>query len=403
MPVESLGRDRYRVRVYVGVDPETKRPRQLSKTFRAKSADERKKLAAKWEAKLRDEVEAERKKVGTVEQAVREWERHKRATTSPTTRQRNKTITDKIVADLGRTQLHRLTVRDVDRWYDQLRTETVKGHGDNRRVRSEATIHHYHRVLSSILRQAVRWDQIPSAPTDRATVPKKGRARPTIPATSTVLELVASASPQLRFAAALAARTGLRRGELLGLLWSDVDGNELVVSRALIETRAGLDVKPPKTGEPRRIAIGPETVDAIASYRAWLETQTDELAADSCMFPNLPADTLGRIPRRPHWLTQAWTKHCDAHGVHVRFHDLRHWHISTLIDMGIPIASVSERAGHAQTSTTLNIYTHAVRETDVKAAAAIEAALSGGSSAPALPAEFRQRRNSGITDGSRVS
>lgn len=387
--VEVLGGDRYRVRVYVGNDPATGRPRQRSRSFRASTAKERKELAARAEHELRAELEESRKERGTVSQAVKEWLTHKESTAAATTRQRNVTITDRIIKDLGHHQLRHLSTRHVDAWYGQLRTENIAyDPKTSTRHRTESTIHHYHRVLRSILRQAKKWGWVTSAVTEDTTLPKRRRHRLNVPATETVLALVESATPELRFAAALAARTGLRRGELMGLCWDDVTGSSLRVERALVETKAGgLAVKTTKTDDAREVELGPETILAIAFHRQYLESEARKLLGtlvpDGPMFPNLKADRHGRKPRRPHWLTTAWADHCKTHGAHVRFHDLRHWHITTLINAGIPVSAVSARAGHALVSTTLDIYTHTDRDGDSLAAAAIDRVLS--LETPALP------------------
>jgi integrase len=84
-------------------------------------------------------------------------------------------------------------------------------------------------------------------------------------------------------------------------------------------------------------------------------------------------------PQSPDALSAEWRDEADRIGfVGVPLHALRHTHASQLIDAGVDIVTVSKRLGHASPAITLKIYAHLFRKDDGKAAAAINAALSGG-------------------------
>ena len=379
--LQALGGDKYRVRVYAGLD-QTGRQRQRSRTFRHRGdARSLRRKANRIAAELEVEIDSGRATAGTVAEAVQAWLEHKEATgASPTTMRSNRSIAKGIVAGIGHLQLGNLNARHIDAFYGRLRQENI-GTPKRPRYRTESTIHHYHRILAAILRQAERWEMVDRVATRNATTPKKEAKRLSVPSAATLLALMEGCEPSLRFAAALAAATGLRRGELVGLRWSDLDGNTLHVRRSIVELPGGrLVEKRTKTGREREVVVGPETLAAIAAHRVWLEQQAKaaggRLAKDGPMLAAIAASPSGKVPHRPDWLTKAWRNRCDALGVRVRLHDLRHWHATTLIDQGIPVSTVAGRLGHAQTSTTLNVYSHAVRETDVLAAAAIERALN---------------------------
>lgn len=394
--VEDRGNGRYRVRVYAGTDPVTGRPRQLSRTFAARNAKEMKAAAAKAENELRDLIKLDRQAAGSVAEAVRDWQRLHRSRHAASTQQRNDHICGKIIDGLGAVRLERLDARTIDNWYTRLREENV-GSSDHPRYRSEATVRHYHSILRAVLRQAKRWGRIAAVPTEDVSLSRKPARKMKAPDTALVVELVSTATPELRFAAALAARTGLRRGELLALTWSDVRGDVVHVERSLTQTSAGLAVKDTKTtGSERTIKIDAGTVESIRAHRGYMEhlaatVYGGTLVEDGPMFPDLAADRNGTKPRRPHWLTQAWRKH--AKGSDVRFHDIRHWHITMLLHSGQPLNAVSSRAGHSLPSTTLNVYGNALPEADVQSAAIIGELLAAESAAPQVPAQLRHRRN----------
>lgn len=365
-----VGGDRWKVRIYAGLDAHGHQ-RLRSKTFTARNEREAKREVHRHVAALQSEVDAVRAEKGTVAEAVKAWRDMKATTMASSTRARTDQITDRIIADLGPIPLSKLTARHVDEWYGTLRDGS----------RSEATVHHYHRILHGVLRQAERWELVDRIATARATPPKRPRPQFTIPDSRTLLAVVADASPDLRFATGLAISTGLRRGELVGLRWGDVDGDVLRVRRSIVELPGRpLEVKLPKSGRGRDIAVGPEVRHAFVGQRARGEIAAEQLGAvldpDAYVLPRLAIDPRGLTPRRPAWLSQAWKRLCAKHGVRIRLHDLRHFNATALLDAGIPATTVASRLGHAQTSTTVNIYGHATRQAGELAALQSDRLLS---------------------------
>jgi integrase len=178
---------------------------------------------------------------------------------------------------------------------------------------------------------------------------------------------------------ALALASGMRRGELLGLQWGDVDldAGTLRVERSLEETKAGLRLKPPKMKRGRRkIALG---ASAVALLRAHKVQQMEyrfavgmgKLEDNSPVFCNHEGQMI-----RPRNLTKAWSRTIDSLGLpKVKFHALRHTHISVLIAEGVNIFTISRRIGHSKTSVALDTYSRLMPRADEAAAAAIEEAL----------------------------
>jgi integrase len=174
----------------------------------------------------------------------------------------------------------------------------------------------------------------------------------------------------------LALATGMRRGELLALRWQDVDldGGSIGVERSLEETRAGLRFKSPKTKKGRRtITIPPSIVAKLRAHRK--DQQEHRLAigagkapADALVFP-----AWNGSPRSPHALTKEWRLVMTETGMEVSFHALRHTHASSMIAAGVDVLTISRRLGHASASITLDIYGHLFKNTDDRAAQAVEA------------------------------
>lgn len=380
---EHLGGDRWRVRVYTGTSP-TGSPRQISRSFRAANLREARRLAPQIEAELRARASEVKAEAGTIAELAKEWEAHRRRQgdhDADYTRARRQSIIRSIITHLGSIPAKQLTAYDVDVWLGQLRMENIARPGQPERRRSEATVMHYFRVLSAILHQGYKWGRVDQVVTKRATRPRPVKPDIAPPTSDDLYRVLSAAPPFLQFAATFAARTGVRRGELMALRPSDIVGNKLTVQRVVVELAGQpLRIKPfPKGKLPRTITLDPLTLAAVAEHRrlcAQLAADAgSELDPDAYLLPNLEADPTGLTPRRPGWLTLAWRRHCRRLGVDARFHDLRHWHATHLIESGASVTTVSRRLGHSMVSTTQNIYAHVLEESDEAAAAIVAAAL----------------------------
>jgi integrase len=177
----------------------------------------------------------------------------------------------------------------------------------------------------------------------------------------------------------LAIDTGMRRGELCGLQWGDVDldGATLQVERAVEETRQGLRVKGPKSKRGRRSIVLPKR--AVTMLRAHRVDQLErrlilgqgKITDTTLVFSNIEGNMLW-----PDDLTRIWARVVLAKKLpRVTFHALRHTHASVLINAGLDVLTISRRLGHSKPSVTLDIYGHLIKGADAAAADAIDALL----------------------------
>jgi integrase len=283
---------------------------------------------------------------------------------------------------LGDMQLRKLEPADLDAFYAALRTQ--KG-------LAPATVRQVHAVIRRALRQGVIWKWLPSNPAALASPGRMDAEEHTPPLPAAVLRLIDagtdSRSPDLGMFLRLAAATGARRGELCALRWSNLAGDELRIERAVIELADGSTVeRSTKTKKPRRVRLDPETVEALEAHRAaWaarLALLGEKLGPDAHMF-STAADASTAM--RPATMTQAFRRVRARAGVGGRLHDLRHFHATQLLSEGTPVKTVSARLGHANASTTLRIYAHALEADDQAAAATIGRTLSRDAKKPAPP------------------
>jgi integrase len=173
----------------------------------------------------------------------------------------------------------------------------------------------------------------------------------------------------------LAASSGARRGELLALRWSDIDLDRgaLSIERCIVRVGDSLLEQGTKTHQSRRISLDSGTITSLqlhyqqATERARLAGST--ISSKSFVFSHTVD---GSTPWHPDSTSRAFRRICEQAGVtSVRLHDLRHYVATRLLTAGVDVRTVAGRLGHRNPSTTLNVYSHFVPETDKEAADAL--------------------------------
>lgn len=252
---------------------------------------------------------------------------------------------------------------------------------------------HYHRLLSSVFNTAVRWQLMAENPCARVDPPKVEAADVQYLDEQGIARLLAAlpdAPTQYSVIVQLALFTGCRRGELCGLRWSDIDlpAGVLAVNRTLTSIPGqGLLFSTPKTKKSRRvIKLDENAVQLLKDYQQWqlrerLRIGSKWVRTVEIMGKTVDNDLLftkwdGR-PIDPAGLTSWFPRFLRQHDLPpVRFHSLRHSNAALLIAAHVPVTTVAGRLGHAQVSTTTNIYAGFIRSSDAKAADALGEAFS---------------------------
>ncbi len=176
----------------------------------------------------------------------------------------------------------------------------------------------------------------------------------------------------------LAVNTGLRRGELLGLRWSDCDlkSGALFVNRALQDVGGELIFREPKTPRSRRRITLPRTaLEALRQHRRQqLEKRLSlgELYEDNDL---VICREDGR-PWHPGSFSAEWRQEAKRLGLKLRWHDLRHTHATLLAKAGEHPKVVQERLGHASITTTMDMYSQVLPDMQERAAERFEALMT---------------------------
>lgn len=154
--------------------------------------------------------------------------------------------------------------------------------------------------------------------------------------------------------------TGMRHGEILGLRWQDIEDDVITIRQSVINVKgAQYEVSTPKTKRGiRRVVIDPTTLDMLNEHRR--RQDGERLAAEDAwresglVFTNELGDML--VPRN---FDRVWYTLLRKSGnPKIRFHDLRHLHVSLLVRRGLDPRTVADRVGHTDPAFTLKQYSH---------------------------------------------
>lgn len=247
---------------------------------------------------------------------------------------------------------------------------------------SGKTKKHYHAFLSSVFERAVKWGYLDSNPCHKVDAPKTDKTETrcfTVEEAAYFLDKLNGEPLEYQTMFNILLLTGMRRGELMGLEWADVDleENKITIRRTSQYTaEKGVYTDTTKTEKSKRIITIPaELAELLRRHRInqmkqrfalgdkWIET--DRLFTQwngAPMHPNTPYSYFQKLLKK--------------YGLpRVTLHSLRHTNATIMICSGTDIRTVAGRLGHSQTSTTLNIYAHLLQSSDKAAADVVTNAL----------------------------
>ena len=355
---------RWEGRYTVGVDPET--GKVLSRNVLGKTqAEVRDKL--KTAIKQTESIDVQKAEAYTLGAWIRQWfevysEPHVRESTANYYRNY---IENHIVPKLGEVKLAKLTSLQIQRFYND--TSTNGRVPKNGKIQdfslSNRTVRGLHMLLHNCLEQAVRERLIATNPTDNCKIPPKERKEMKVIPVERIGDYLRAADERgVLPIFYLELASGLRRGELLALLWSDLDvkNRTISVTKTVHRYSGELKVQPPKTeNSVRTIVIPQQAVDLLIAEHA-------KHPENPYMFPSpttgtmYDPDAMGRIHK----------KLLKVVGLDngIRFHDLRHTFSTVMIQNGVDAKTLSNMLGHYSAAFTLDTYTHVTSQMQESAA-----------------------------------
>ena len=273
-----------------------------------------------------------------------------------------------IIPALGGLKLAKLRPADLQRYYAaQLDLS-----------RAPSSVRKDHNYLHAALKHAVMMQLLATNPADFVVPPRVTRKEMNVlDETQSAAMLHAAESTDLHMPLLLALGTGMRRSELLGLRWDDIDlkAGTATVNQGLQEARGELLVTTPKTVKSRRAVTLPGLViEALRVHRAEQARKTLARKPNWTDSEYVLAAPHGG-PWRPSNFDRVWRRFKTRQKLEIRFHDLRHTHATQLLKAGVHPKVVSERLGHASIGITLDTYSHVMPGMQEEAAEKIDAGL----------------------------
>jgi integrase len=284
-----------------------------------------------------------------------------------------------VIPSLGSVQLRELSAPRLNAYYASLLAD---GRRDGKGGLSTRTIRINHVIIHRALRDAVRWGLLSRNVAELADPPAVKSTEAAVWSPDEMKQFLdGQQTDRLTALWRLVTATGMRRGEVLGLRWSDVDfeTGSLRIAQTLVVVNYALQLSEPKTSAGKRtLMIDPATIAALRAHR---KRQLEEQLAWSSNWKNSEGLVFVREDgsmihpeRLSKWFDQRVTA---AKLPRITFHGLRHSYVTMLLRGGQPIRAVSARVGHASANVTNAIYSH-VLPGDDEVAALAGAALLGG-------------------------
>lgn len=360
----------------LGTDERTGKRRQMR---RRGFATERAALMAMWEVRDRVEQEQEVANAGrqTVSGYLERWLAEQEHHLSPAAWTNYRTcIRRYVIPHIGSMRLTAVKPSTLTGLYATL----LRRGGKGGKPLSATSVRLVHRIVSTALREAVECGLLTANPAVRAKPPRPQRAITEVWDAAQARQFLHTTRDDRLYAAWLLGLTcGMRRGELAGLRWRDVD---LTRGMVAIEQQRTTDgdghcvVKEPKGKSRRTVSLGADVVAALRALRQ--QSQQERMALgigwdeSSCVFTHADASPL--FPER---FSSAFLAASERAGVkRIRLHDLRHTAATLMICQGVHAKVVQERLGHYSAQFTMDRYSHVLETMQEDAASRMDALLS---------------------------
>jgi integrase len=296
-----------------------------------------------------------------------------------------------VIPRIGSTPLQELTPADLNRLYDELE----ESGGRKRKGLAPKTICNIHGIIHKALSDAVKKGYVPRNVADAVDAPRARKAKTQIWTVEQLREFLQHVQAQRLYAGwLLFATTGMRRGEVAGLCWEDVDLDAATVriewTLGVVDAKATWKRRAKSDAGERIMSLDPATLEALRAYRAvqgeerlrlgpgWPRRQHDWQGdhRDDLVF-TWPDGSLIHPERWSTW----FALHCQNAGLPIiRLHDVRHTYATAAITNARgwhDIKVISKRLGHASIGITLDTYAHVLPSADQETAHSLATLILG--------------------------
>ena len=315
---------------------------------------------------------------------LRGWLEVKKLKVRPNTWRGYCDLVEQIIPIIGDTKLSGLQAPEIARCINQLRES---GRRDGTGGLSGTSVQHILRTLNTALRAAVRSRKIVRNPVDDLDddeKPRRERVELHVWSAEELASYLASTERGDRLYPlwVTAATTALRRGELAGLKWSDIDldTGRLSVRRSRTQVRYEVREDAPKNGRSRVVALDAATVEVLTRWRSRQRKERMAFGPGRVDSGYVFTKQDG-LPLHPAAMTSAFDRAVRRSGLpRVRFHGLRHSWATISLQAGTNVKVVLERLGHHSPAFTLSVYAHVLPGMQSEAAETFAGLVFGGQS-----------------------
>lgn len=299
------------------------------------------------------------------------------ANLSPTTLSGYRVNIEKhIIPAIGNIELQKLQPIHIQNFYSE---KQIRGRVDGKGGLSAKSIIYIHRVLRKALQQAFKLQLVSRNVADYVELPKTKKFKPNILNIEQILKMLEDLKDTKYYIPVmLAVATGIRRGEVLGLRWSDIDFKEctITINQNIIPAKTGVVITTPKTENSNRtILVSEIIVKELLLHKEKqnkIKKDLEEIYQDN----DLVNCKMDGLPLNPSTFSSDFADILKKLKLpHVRFHDLRHINATIMLKSNIPAKIASERLGHTTIGITMDLYSHVIGDMQNEAASKIENAL----------------------------
>lgn len=368
--IQKRSNGNYTLTVYDGYDANGKQVVR-TKTVQASTLKEARVLYAEFEHHVRSGRVVYAKSYKLQEFAKMWVEEYCRKNLAPKTVESYRNELDKrIIPALGNKKINNITPVDVINFINDMKKSAKRFDKKKKPVSDQVILHCFH-VLSAMMQDAVEWQIIGTNPCVNVPRPKVKREKMKTPKQDGIMDIINAIQNEENLKKktmfSLAIATGLRRGELNGLQWTDVDleTGRVDVKRSVQEVNHEIIAKEPKTiGSVRTLFVTGKVLELLNRYHEEEMKMKEELEGLWDPTGWVFTQWNGKVIN-PGTVTHWWIKFVRKNNLpHIPFHGLRHLSATILIAQGVPLKNVSARLGHADIRTTANIYADALQSVD---------------------------------------
>lgn len=360
--IKQRAKGSWSISIYLGKDSKTNKKKYKWYTVKGNKKDAETFLTEKLR-ELDTGIFIDNKDIN-VRQYFNFWyEQHCLSRLSPTTYESyRRNLDNYILEELGHIKLEELKPMHLQTFYNKCSKKGL----------SNKTILYFHRIIHCALKQAMKWQFIIRNVADCVDTPKPEKYKPLVLTSKETIALInVISNTDIYIPVIIAIYTGMRRGEILGLTWNNIDLEQgtLKVVQALYPTKNGLIFSKPKTENSiRKISMPLTLVNILKDYKIKQETVKNSLG-NNYNDLDLVCSLDNGNPINPTTLNHKFRSLLKETNLPlIRFHDLRHTHASLLLKEHVEPKVISERLGHSNINITLDIYSHIYEETNMEVA-----------------------------------